>query len=326
MTAFPKIALLVSAAFAALVMTLVMTSVQAAQWPVKPVRIVVATPPGGGDDFLARLIAPRLGEALGQPFMVENRPGAGGVIAQNHVAKALPDGSTWLLAGASMAGARYVNAAATYDVLRDFAPVSLLEISPFVMLIHPAVPARTPKEYIALARAQPGKMTFVTLGAGQAPYWNAHLFNNMAGVKAVEVPYKAFGEAMSDLIAGRVDYFFAPMTTALAYKDRLRPLAVTSARRSAAFPEIPSLSESALPGYDLPAWRSVMGPAGMPRDIVATLNSAVARTLALPEVGEKLRNVGSDAAPSTPEELAKRYALWIEIFGKIAQQAGIKPQ
>jgi tripartite-type tricarboxylate transporter receptor subunit TctC len=169
-------------------------------------------------------------------------------------------------------------------------------------------------------------MTFVTLGAGQVPYWSAHLFNSMAGVKALEVPYKAFGEAMNDLIAGRVDYFFAPSATAVAYRDRLRPLGVTSARRSTVFPDIPSLSESALPGYDMPAWRSIMGPAGMPREIVASLNAAIARVLALPDVGEKLRTVGSDPASGTPEELARRYADWIDIFGKIAHQAGIKPQ
>jgi tripartite-type tricarboxylate transporter receptor subunit TctC len=311
--------------FAVAALALAASPAHSAQWPVKPVRIVVATPPGGGDDFVARLIAPRLGELLGHPFVIENRPGAGGVVAQNHVAKAQPDGYTWLLAGGSMAGARYVNAAVAYDVLRDFTPVSLVETSPFVMVVHPVVPARTPKEYIALARAQPGKMTFVTLGAGQIPYWSAHLFNSMAGVQAVEVPYKAFGEAMSDLIAGRVDYFFAPSATAVAYKDRLRPLAVTTARRSSVFPEIPSLSEAALPGYDMPAWRSVMGPAGVPREIVASLNSAVTRALAFPDVREKLRSVGADVATGTPEELAQRYTLWIEIFGKIARQAGIKP-
>lgn len=301
------------------------TNALAAAWPEKPVRIVVATPPGGGDDFVTRLLAPRLAEILGQPFITENRPGAGGVIAQNHAMKATPDGYTWLLAGASMAGAKYVSTAVAYDVLRDFTPVSLVEISPFVMVVHPAVPARTAKEYIALARAQPGKMTFVTLGPGQMPHWCAHFFNSMAGIKALEVPYKAFGEAMTDLIAGRVDYFFAPSATAVAYKGKLRPLAVTTAERSAVFPEVPSLSESALPGFDMPAGRSIMGPAGVPQDIVNALNAALARALALHDVREKLRGVGADAATSSPQELAKRYALWVERFGRIAQQAGIRP-
>ncbi|RPI47705.1 MAG: tripartite tricarboxylate transporter substrate binding protein [Betaproteobacteria bacterium] len=301
-------------------------SAHAQRWPERTARIVVATPPGGGDDFVVRLLAPKLSELLGQSFVAENRLGAGGVIAQNHVMKASPDGYTWLLAGASMAGARYVNAAAAYDVLRDFTPVSMLETSPFVLLVHLAVPARTAKDYVALARAQSGKITFATMGAGQAPYWSAHLFNSMAGIKALEVPYKSFGEAMSDLVAGRVDYFFAPSATAMAYRQKLRPLAVTTPTRAPALPDIPALAESALPGYDMTIWRSIVGPAGVPPDIVQALNAALARALASGDVREKLRTVGSEAVSSTPRELTERFALWIDRFGKIAQQAGIKPQ
>lgn len=296
------------------------------KWPEKAVRLVVATAPGGGDDFITRLLAPKLSELLRQSFVVENRPGAGGMIGQTLVAKSPPDGYTWLLAGGSMAGARYVNAAVTYDVLRDFTPVSLLETSQFIMVVHPSVPARNAREYVALARSQPGKMTYGTLGAGQIPYWSAILFNNMAGIKAVEVAYKGFAEAISDVLAGRVDYYFAPSATAVAYKTRLRPLAVTSLTRTSAFPEVPTMSEAALPGYDMPAWRSIMGPAGIRRDTVASLNAALARALEMPDVREKMLSVGSEAATSSPEELSKRYADWIERFGKIAKQAGIKPQ
>lgn len=302
------------------------SSLHAQRWPEKPVRVIVATPPGGGDDYIARLLAPKLTEALGQPFLAENRPGAGGVVAQNYVMKAAPDGHTWLVAGASMAGARFVNAAVKYDVLRDFTPVSLVETSPFVMLVHPTVPARTAKEYIALARRQPGKMTFATLGPGQIPYWGAHLFNSMAGIQALEVPYKAFGEVISDLVGGRVDYFFAPSPTAIGLKEKLRPLAVTTITRSAVLPDIPTLAESGLPGYDMPAWRGIMGPAGMHEDIVRSLNAALVRVLAANEVREKLRAAGSEAQSSTPQELSSRYAIWIERFGKLAQQTGIKPQ
>jgi tripartite-type tricarboxylate transporter receptor subunit TctC len=290
------------------------------------VRIVVATAPGGGDDFTTRLITPKLSELLRQPFIVENRPGAGGMIGQTAVAKAANDGYTWLLAGGSMAGARYVNAAVTYDVMRDFTPVSLLETSQFVLVVHPSVPARNAKEYVALARSQPGKMTYATLGPGQIPYWSAILFNNMARIKATEVAYKGFGEAMSDVMAGRVDYFFSPAATAVAYKTRLRPLAVTSLKRAAVFPEVPTLSEAALPGYDMPAWRSIAGPAGVRRDIVVALNGAIGRALEMPDVREKMSNAGSDPAASSPEELSKRFADWIERFGKIAADAGLKPQ
>jgi len=302
------------------------STAQAQRWPDKPARLVVATPPGGGDDFVSRLLAPKLGELLGQSFVVENRPGAGGVIAQSHVAKAAPDGYTWLLAGASMAGARFVSTAAKYDVLRDFTPVSMVESSPFVVLVHPAVPARTAKEYIVLARAQAGKMTFATMGPGQMPYWGALLFNSMAGITALEVPYKSFGDVISDLVSGRVDYFFAPSPTAIAMKEKLRPLAVTSAKRSSLLPDIPALAEAGLPGYDMPAWRSIMGPAGVPPDIVQSLNAALVRALATSDVQEKLRTVGSEPETSSPQALAERYALWIERFGRIAQQAGLKPQ
>lgn len=311
---------------AAAILTPTAFSAHAQRWPERTARIVVATPPAGGDDFVVRLLAPKLSELLGQPFVAENRPGAGGVVAQNYVMKASPDGYTWLLAGASMAGARYVNIAATYDVLRDFTPVSMLETSPFVLLVHPAVPARSAMEYVALARKQSGKMTFATMGAGQAPYWSAHLFNSMAAIKALEVPYKSFGEAMSDLVAGRVDYFFAPSATAMAYKERLRPLAVTTPTRSPALPDIPTLAESGLPGYDMTIWRSIVGPAGVPPGIVQALNTALARALASDDVRAKLRSVGSEAVSSTPKELTERFALWIERFGKIAQQAGLKPQ
>lgn len=315
-----------SLAALALAIALPAAHAQTGKWPEKVVRIVTATAPGGGDDFVSRLIAPKLSEVLGQQFIVENRPGAGGSIGQSTVAKSLPDGYTWLLAGGSMAGARYVNAAVTYDVLRDFTPVSLLETSQFAMLVHPSVPVRSAKEFIALARSQPGKMTYATIGAGQIPYWSVLLFNSMAGIKAVDVPYKGVGAALVDLMAGRVDYFFASTAAAATNKAKLRALAVTSTTRSLAFPGVPTLTEAALPGYDMPAWRSIMGPAKVSRDIVVSLNAAIGRTLAMPDVREKLHNAGSTAAPSSPEELSRRYADWIERFGEIAKQAGIKPQ
>jgi tripartite-type tricarboxylate transporter receptor subunit TctC len=305
------------------------TTVAAAQtgkWPDKPVRIIVATGPGGVDDFVARLIAPKLGELLGQQFVVENRPGVGGMLGQTFVLKSPPDGYTLLLAGGSMAGARYVNAQVTYDVLRDFAPVSLVLTTQFVMLVHPTVPARNLKEYIALARSQPGKMTYGTAGAGQIPYWSALLFNSMAGIKAVEVTYKDAGAAIIDVIAGRVDYFFAGAPTAAANKTRLRALAVTGTFRYPIFPEAPTIAEAALPGYEMVGWVSIMGPAGMRRDIVDSLNTAIGRALAIPEVRDRIQNAGAEATPSSPEALASKYADWSERFGKIVKEYGIKPQ
>ena len=297
---------------------------QTGKWPEKPVRIIVAAAPGGGDDFVTRLIAPKLAELLGQQFIAENRVGVGGLIGQTYVQKSAPDGYTWLLAGGSMAGSRHVNANATYDVLRDFTPVTQLEISPMVMIVHPSVPANTLKEYIALARARPGNMTFATLG-GQMPYWQAIVFNSMARIKAIEIPYKSGADATIDVMAGRVDYYFAPSATYVGNQARLRGLGVTGAARSTIFPDLPPIGD-AVPGYDLPAWRSIMGPAGVRAEVVDSLNGAIRRTLAMPDIRQKMLAAGSEPASGSPEELRKRYADWIQLFNKVAQEAGIKPQ
>jgi tripartite-type tricarboxylate transporter receptor subunit TctC len=298
---------------------------QTTKWPNKPVRLILGSDPGSGDDFVARTIAPKLSELLGQQFVVDNRSGAGGLRGQMLAQQALADGYTFLLAGGSMAGARYANMHAKYDVLRDFTPVSLLETSAFVMLVRPAI-AKNLKEFVGLARSQPGKLRYGTTGAGQLPYWSAVLFNHMADIQAQEIPYKGTSEITIQVLNGNVDYFFAPFSIAVAVKGRLSALGVTTATRSSALPDVPTLAEAGLPGYDMPAWRSIMGPAGIRRDIVVSLNAAIARALAAPDVRERLRAAGSEPTPSTPEQLAKRYADWIGRFGKIAKQAGLKPQ
>src|SRR3989454_3401891 len=191
-------------------------------YPVKPVRIIVAVGAGGGDDFVARQLAAKLGELLGQQFIVENRPGAGGLIGQSFVAKSPPDGYTLLLAGGSMAGARYVNANMGYDLARDFTPVSLLEISPFALVVNSSFPARSVNEFIAHARANPGKLTFGTLGAGQIPYWSVALFNSMTGIDAVEVQYKSPADAILDVVTGRIDYFFTPVIRSEEHTSELQ--------------------------------------------------------------------------------------------------------
>jgi len=303
-----------------------LSAAQTGKWPDKQVRIIIAAGPGGVDDFVTRLIAPKVGELLGQQFIADNRPGAGGLIGQTLVLKAPPDGYTLLLAGGSMAGARYVNANVNYDVLRDFTPVSLVVTTQFVMLVHPTVPARNLKEYIALARSQPGKMTYGMTGAGQLPYWSALLFNSMAGIKAVEVTYKTGAAAIIDVIAGRVDYYFAGAPVAAANKAKVRAFAVTGSTRSPIFPEVPTIAEAALLDYEMTGWGSIIGPAGMRRDIIDSLNAAIDRTLAMPEIRDRIENAGAEATPSTPEALARKYADWVERFGKIAKQAGIKPQ
>ncbi len=295
-------------------------------YPSKPVRIVVASGPGSGDDFVTRVIANKLGELLGQQFIVDNRPGAGGFIGQSFVVKAPADGYTLLLGGGSMAGARYVNAAVTYDVLRDFTHVSLVETSPFVLVVHPSVPARNLKEYIALARSKPGKMTFATIGAGQIPYWSVILFNNMAAIKATEIQYKGVAESLVAVMSGEVDYTFSPVVGAVTNRAKLRSLAVTTTTRSPMLPDVPTMEEAALPGYAMPAWRSILGPAGMRREIVDALNGAITRALAMPDARDLLLKSGSEPLAGSPDDVRKRFTEWVGIFGKIAQDAGLKPQ
>jgi len=301
-------------------------SFSADPYPTKAVKIVVATGAGTVDDLPARIVADKLSQLLGQQFFVENRPGAGGSIGQTFVMKSAPDGYTLLLAGGSMAGARYANAQVTYDVLRDFTPVSLLLTSEFALAANPALPVRDVKELIAYARKNPGKVTYGTIGAGQMPYWNLMLFNSLTGINVVEVPYKATPEVLTDIVAGRVDYYITGLASMLPLKDKLRILAVTTRNRSQAAPEVPTMAEAALPGYDMPSWSGIMGPAKMQPEHVAILNKAIAQALAMPDVRDRFSKAGISPAPSTPEELRQRYEHWIEVFGKIAKDVGLKPQ
>jgi tripartite-type tricarboxylate transporter receptor subunit TctC len=298
---------------------------QAQDYPNKPVRLIVPAAPGGGDDFATRVLAEELSRILQQPFVVENKPGAGGLIGQTVVLKSPPDGYTLLLAGASMAGARFVNANATYDVLKDFTPISVIEQAPFALVINPNLPVKNVSEFIAHAKGQPGKTTYGTIGQGQMPYWAVTLLNQRAGIQATEIQYKGVPEATVDVIAGRLDYLFLPLVGALTSKDKLKLLAVTTATRSESAPDVPAMSE-VLPGFDMPAWRSIMGPAGMSKSTVDILNKAIAQAIASPQLRERYIKAGSTPMSGTPEQLQARYKDSIEIFGKIARDAGIKPQ
>ena len=301
-------------------------SLGAQSYPLRPVRIIVATGVGVSDDVSSRVIAERMSTLLSQKVIVENRPGAGGLIAQNTVLKATPNGYTLLYAGGSMAGARFANAAVTYDLLRDFTPISLVGESPFALGANPTLPARDIKEFIALAKSRPNKLTYGTIGAGQMPYWSVMLFNAMTGIQALDVPFKATPEVLTDIVAGRIDYYITGLTPLLPLKDRLRILAVTTRARTPQLPDIPTLIETGLANYDMPGWGSIMGPAGMQREPVEILSKAIHQTLATPDVRERFEKVGTTAMSSTPAELRKRYELWIGIFGKIAKDVGLKPQ
>jgi len=301
-------------------------AVHAQAYPTKPVKIVVATGAGTVDDLPARVIAEKLSTILGQSFFIENRPGAGGLIGQTYVMKSAPDGYTLLLAGGSMAGARFANAQVTYDVLKDFTPISQMITSEFALAVNPNLPVRDVKELVAYAKKNPGKVTYGSIGPGQMPYWNLMLFNSLTGVDTVQVPYKASPEVITDMMAGRVDYYITGLASFLPSKDKVRILAVTTAKRSQAAPDIPTLAEAALPGYDVPSWSSIMGPAGMQPEHVAILNKAIVQALNMADVRERFQKFGIAPAPSTPEELRQRYEYWMGVFGKIAKDVGLKPQ
>jgi tripartite-type tricarboxylate transporter receptor subunit TctC len=308
-----------------LAMLLTVPLARSAAWPQKPMRLIVASAVGSGDDLVARTIEPSLSKLLGQQVVIYNRAGAAGWIGQRLAMLSAPDGYNWLLAGGSMAGARYGNSEVNYDVRYDFTPVSLVEVSAFVLVVQAGMPVQNLKEFITLARSMQGKLNFSTGGPGQIPHWSALLFNQMAGIKATEVAYRDFPQGVVDVMAENNRYVFAPFGLVSGNLARLRALGVTSAMRSPAFPEIPTIAEAGVPGYELPAWRSVMGPAGVSKEIVAVLNTALARVLAATEVRERLKAAGSEASPSTPAELSRRYADWVERFAQIARQAGIKP-
>jgi tripartite-type tricarboxylate transporter receptor subunit TctC len=225
-----------------------------------------------------------------------------------------------------MAGARFVNAQATYDVIKDFTQISTIEASPFALVASASLPAKDLKEFIAHAKANPDKLSFGTIGAGQLPWWAVHQFNSMAGIKAVDVTYKDTAAAMTDVMTGRLDYFISPMVGALAAKDKLRILGVTSKERSSMLPDVPSIAEAGLAGYDMPAWRSIMGPAGVPGAVVNTLNKAIQEALATPELRDRYTKAGSVPLGGTPADHRRKYEEWIAIFSKIAKETGVKPQ
>jgi len=296
-------------------------------YPTKPVRIVVATGAGTTDDIAARVVAARMAELLGQPFFIENRPGAGGSIGQTFVMRAPPDGYTLLLAGGSMAGARYANANVTYDVLKDFTPISLLGSNAFALVVNSSLAVKDVKDLIAYAKANPGKVTYGTIGAGQIPYWSVNLFNNMAGIQSLvhEVPYKATPDVLTDIVAGRVDYYITGVGAILPLKDKLRVLGVTTQARDVALPDVPPIAET-LPGYDMPAWVSLMGPAKMQPEHVQVLNTAIRESLATPQVRERYLKAGFMPTPSEPDALRQRYEHWMRVFAKIAKDVGLKLQ
>jgi len=304
------------------------TVAHAETYPARPIRMLVAFPPGGGTDIVARMIAPPLGEALGQNVVVENHGGASGTIGTELAAHAAPDGYTLLMGNVAP---NAINAGLfprlPYDAVADFAPVSLVATTPNILVVHPSVPARSVGELIALARRSPGKLNFASAGSGTSSHLAGELFHAMAHVDIVHVPYKGAGPAMLDVLSGQVQVYFATLPAALPHvrSGQLVALAVTGAQRSAALPDLPSVAES-LPGYEASTWYGLLAPARTPQANVARLHRALVASLATPELRERLVAQGFEPIGSSPQEFAATIRSDVAKWGKVIRDAGIRPE
>ncbi|HVR54945.1 MAG TPA: tripartite tricarboxylate transporter substrate binding protein [Pseudorhodoferax sp.] len=299
----------------------------AQDWPQRPVKLVVAGPPGGGGDVLARLLAVRLGEGLGQPVVVENKAGAGGVLASTQVATAAPDGYTILLGTSSTHGINPgLYAKLPFDPLLDFTPVALVATNKFVMAVPAASPARTVPEFIAMAKAAPGKHHYGSSGNATTSHLAGALFVSLTGAPLVHVPYKGNAPALTDLLADRVSVMFDNITAMENHfrAKSLRPIGTTGTTRAAALPEVPTLAEQGVPGYEIGGWFALLGPARMRPEVVARLHRETARVLALPEVRERMTAMGADPQIGSPAELGQLIAAEIPRWKTIIQAAGAK--
>jgi tripartite-type tricarboxylate transporter receptor subunit TctC len=297
------------------------------RFPARPIRLVVPYPPGGNVDITARLLAPGLGEALGQSIVVDNRSGAGGNLGANLVAKASPDGYTLLMGSSGPLAINPIVIRETpYDSLKDFAPISRVHVVPLVVLANAKVPVATVEQLIARAKAEPGRLTVASAGTGTTNHLALELFSVMAGVKLLHVPYKGSGPALAELLGGQVQFMFDQLTSSIGYirDGRVRVLAVTGAKRSAALPEVPTLAESGLAGYEASTFIGVLAPGGTPRAVVERLNAAVRKAMASAALTERLRELGTEPGSSSPEAFARTIRDELAKWRDVVKRAGLK--
>lgn len=295
------------------------------QYPSKPIRIIAPFAPGGGTDFIARLIAQKLSERLGQQVIVENKPGAGGNLGAEFAVRAAADGYTMLL----VAGSYTVNPSLyklSFDPVNDITPIVQLSQGPFIVAVHPSVPAKTLKEFIDMAKQQPDKLSYGSAGSGSITHLASELFLEMAKIKVTHVPYKGTGPALNDTIAGNVQLIFGSVATTLQYvkSGRLRSLAVTTPKRISAAPEVPTVAEAGVPEYQVILWHGLVGPKGMPRAIVERLNREANETLRAKDMEQLLSTDGVSPAGGTPEQFQAQIKTDIERWRTVVQRAGIK--
>ena len=303
-------------------------SALAQAFPTKPIRFVAAFPAGGPSDIVARAMAKRMSEVLGQPVIVDNRTGAGGNIGAEAVAKAPPDGYTVLLGGSYVIIAPALYLKPPFDPIRDFAPIGLIVSNQYVLVTHPSVPARSVRDLIKVAKVQPGKLNYASTGPGSPPRLAGELFKSMAGVDMVNISYKGATPALIDMIGGHIDVYFGGISGTLPpiASNKIRPLAVTSTKRSSQLPEIPTVAEAALPGYDITTWFGLLAPAGTPREIVNKLNAVIIGIVNEKEMTNYLIGQGVDPVTNTPDQFAAYIKNEVPKFAKIVKAAGITPE
>ena len=296
-------------------------------YPSKAIRMVVHFPPGGPTDLVARMIGQKLTEAWGQQVVIDNRPGAGGIVGVENVVRAAPDGYTLLFAtGGSMAVTPAVGTKAPYNVFSDLAPVSLVVINPQILVVHPSLPVNSVRDLIKFAKGKPGQVNYASVGPGSPQHLGMEMLKAMAGVDMVHIPYKGTAPAVTDLLGGQVSLMFNSMPSVLPYvrTKRLRGIAVSSAKRSAAAPDIPTVAEAGVPGFQYVTWYGVYAPAATPKDVIAKLNAEIVRGLQDKAVAEKLLREGAEPAPGTPDALAKFMRAEFEQWKKTIAAAKLK--
>ncbi len=298
----------------------------AQSFPVKAVKGVVTAAPGGGNDFVARVLAPHISENLKQPFVVENRGGSGGVVGTDFVAKAVPDGYTLLMCFVNFAIFPSLYRNLPFDLINDFAPITTLAATPLILVVHPSLPVRTVKQLVALARNKPGALNIASTGAGSVGHLAGELFKASTATSMVQVPYSGGAPAITAILSGEVQLYFATVPAALTQvkAGRLRALAVTSAKRMGMEPRLPTIAEAGVPGYDVTGWFGILAPAKTPKTVIAYLNAEINKAIKVQDVRDRFATEGLEPLGSTPEEFAVIIKNDIEKWARVARSAGIK--
>ena len=294
-------------------------------YPTKPVRIIVPFPPGSGADITTRLVAPKLGETLGQQFIVDNRAGAAGNIGAEVAARSPADGYTLLTAPASTAISQTLYPKLTYDLVKDFEPIALMAGVPFMLVVHPSLPTKNVKDLVALAKAKPGQLTYGSTGNGSSPHLTTEMLKLQTGVDIVHVPYKGTPPAVTDLLSGNITFMFANSLSVLPHvqTNRLRALAVTSAKRSVSTPNLPTVAES-YPGFESGTWFSLLAPTGTPREVINRVNAATSKVVQLPDVREKIIAQGGEPLGGSPQQVGAYIKSEVAKWGKVVRASGAK--